>query len=291
MRVLFASDTHVHPGHLDRLLRLADVRHPDCVIIGGDLIPAWRKTIQESIQPHRDWVRNRLLPRLASFRQAHPDTPVFLDFGNDDLAAALPILEDRDGGDLFLLHNRLRRLGPDLAIAGYMTVNPTPFRIKDREKPDCRDENGLDRPAVRKTGSVTWGGVEAVLTLDPDDGTIEDDLDAVSDRLRTPEWAAMRFLFVCHCPPKNTALDCTFQGDHVGSLAVRRFLEHWAGTGRLVASLHGHIHESPRVTGQFTECFGQVPAFNAGQEREGLRVLWFDTRDPRGSAELIVHPS
>jgi Icc-related predicted phosphoesterase len=290
MRVLFASDTHVHPGHLDRLLRLADRLHPDLVIIGGDLIPAWRKSIQESIQPHCQWVRERLLPRLESFRRTHPETPVFADLGNDDIAAALPLLEDRDGHDLHLMHMKVRRLGPDLAIVGYMNVNPTPFRIKDRERPDCRDENGLNQPGVCRVGSITRGGVESSVVLDPSNGTIEDDLAALSNRLSASEWNAMRFLFVSHCPPRNTALDCTSHGDHVGSLAVRRFIERWAGTGRLIASLHGHIHESPMETGSFMERFGSVPAFNVGQQQRVLRALSFDTENPVGTAELLLDP-
>jgi uncharacterized protein len=291
MRVLFAADTHVHPGHLDRLLRLADDVIPDVVIIGGDLIPAWRRSIRESIEPHCQWVRERLLPCVEAFRAAHPETPVFLDLGNDDIAAALPLLEDRDGRGISLLHMKVTRLRPDLAVAGYMIVNPTPFRIKDREKPDCRDENGLDDPAVRKEGSRTEGGVETFLVLDPAKGTMEDDLDELSKRLTAREWDGARFLFVSHCPPRNTVLDRTSHGVHVGSRAVRRFIEHWAGTERLIASLHGHIHESPIETGSIMERFGPVPAYNVGQQRDVLRALCFDSEDPVGSAELILDPA
>lgn len=290
MKVLFAADTHVHPGHLERFLRLADAVRPEAAIIGGDLIPAWRKSIQDSIQPHCQWVKDRLLPRVEAFSRTHPDTRLFLDLGNDDIAAALPFLEERDGREFSLLHMKIKSIGPDLALVGYMSVNPTPFRIKDREKPDCRDENGLTNPAVRREGSITAGGDEQSVVLDAARGTIEDDLDELSSRVQGHEWASTRFLFVSHCPPRGTALDRTLHGDHVGSLAVRRFIERWAQSGRLIASLHGHIHESPMETGSIMERFGAVPAFNVGQQRDVLRALCFDTEDPIGTAELVLDP-
>lgn len=290
MRILFAADTHVHPGHLGRLLRLAEGLRPDGVILGGDLIPAWRKSIRESIEPHREWVKDKLLPRVERFRLAHPATSVFLDLGNDDIAAALPLLEGVEGPHFSLLHMKITPVEPGLAVVGYMNVNPTPFRIKDREKPDCRDENGLADPTVRRQGSVTTGGVETLVTLDPSRGTIEDDLDEISNRLHAPEWEGMRFVFVSHCPPRNTALDRTSRGAHVGSLAVRRFIERWVETGRLIVSLHGHIHESPMETGSIVERFDPAPAYNVGQERTALRALCLDTDDPIGSAELILDP-
>ena len=290
MKVLFAADTHVHPAHLDRFLRLAELIRPGAAILGGDLIPAWRKSIQESIQPHRNWVRDRLLPRVEAFHRTCPETRVFLDLGNDDIAAALPVLQERDGRDFSLLHMKIVPIGADLAVVGYMSVNPTPFRIKDREKPDCRDENGLSDLGVRLEGSITADGVERAVSLDAAAETIEDELDALSTRLETPEWAISRFLFVSHCPPRGTALDRTLHGDHVGSRAVRRFIERWAERGRLVASLHGHIHESPMETGSIMERFGPVPAFNVGQQRDVLRALCFDTSDPIGTAELMRDP-
>jgi len=78
----------------------------------------------------------------------------------------------------------------------------------------------------------------------------------------------------------------------VGSLAVKRFIEQWSRRERLVASLHGHIHESPWQSGSVLDTLGTVPCFNVGQKRQGLRALLFDTGAPVGSARLVtVEPS
>ena len=47
-------------------------------------------------------------------------------------------------------------------------------------------------------------------------------------------------VFVSHSPPKNTTVDVTFAGEHVGSISVREFIER---THPLLV-LCGHIHEA-----------------------------------------------
>jgi len=288
MKLLFTSDTHVFPGHLTRILKAAAELRPQLLVLGGDLIPDWRRTIRDTIPSHRAWVREKLLPTIERFHRSFPDTRIFLDLGNDDLAAAAPLLEARHGIDFELLHMRIAEAAPRLALAGYMAVNPTPFLIKDREKPDCRDWTGLDVMGVRREGVETVSGVERRTVLDPASGTIEDDLDRLSEELLSPRWSTHDFLFVSHCPPRSTALDLTSMHTHVGSIAVRRFIERWSATGRLRASFHGHIHESPSMSGRMIQSFGTAPAFNVGQESEVLQALLLNTDHPAETARPVT---
>ncbi|MHB8764991.1 MAG: metallophosphoesterase, partial [Deferrisomatales bacterium] len=118
MKVLYASDTHVAPGHLERLLAAAAERRPDALILGGDLVP-WRGgTLAEILHRHRRWTEGELLPRLEAFRRAQPGVRVFLDQGNDDLRAARPLLEAADGRLFTLLHRRGADLGQGWPEAG-----------------------------------------------------------------------------------------------------------------------------------------------------------------------------
>ncbi len=148
MKILYSSDTHVHPGHLDRFLKAAGELGPQLLIVGGDIIPDWKGSIAASIEPHKLWVRDVLLPRLKEFRPPAHETRVLIDLGNDDIAAARPLMEASDGIDLDLLHMRVIKVNENLAVVGYMAVNPTPFLIKDHEKPDCRDHDGLSEGNV-----------------------------------------------------------------------------------------------------------------------------------------------
>jgi Icc-related predicted phosphoesterase len=288
VRILYSSDTHVHPAHLDRLLKAGASLHPEAIIVGGDLIPTWKGSIAASIEPHRTWVREKMLPRLRRFREEASHIRVLLDLGNDDVAAARPLLEENAGGDFDLLHMKIVRLTREVAVAGYMKVNPTPFLIKDGEKPDCRDMDGLSAAGIRSAGSVTTSGRETPHILDPTAGTMEDDLDDLARSMKGAEWNGCSFLFVSHAPPRNTALDTISSGAHVGSLAVGRFIERWARDGRLIATLHGHIHESPWVSGSVRHDLDNVPCFNIGQKSLALRALLLDTEDAAGSARLIT---
>lgn len=287
MQILYTSDTHVYPPYFERLLAAAQKIHPHAVIVGGDIVPDWKGGIQASIKPHKAWVSDRLLPLLRDFRVASDNLPVLVDLGNDDIAAARFLLEEQDGHDLHLLHMSVVKLSHRLAVVGYMKVNPTPFRIKDGEKADCRDHSGLSESGVTAKGSVTFTGTETPHVIDPAHGTIEDDLDELSKVLESNTWQDYSFLFVSHAPPKNTDLDRTSAGHNVGSLAVKRFIEKWAATDRLVATLHGHIHESPWQTGRVWQYIEGVPCFNVGQRVKTLRALLFDTEDVTQSARLV----
>lgn len=287
MKLLYTSDTHVYPAHLDRLLKTARQLRPDAVIIGGDLIPDWRGSIADSIAPHRLWVQNKLLPKLHNFHQTCPQIRLLLDFGNDDIAAARSLLLEADGRWFDLLHLRVVQIAPELAVAGYVIVNPTPFRLKDYEKPDTADQPGLLGPGITISGQKTLLGVAEPHTLSLSDGTMEEDLDKLSATLHSPQWRDHRFMLVSHCPPKDTALDRTHSSLNVGSLAVRRFIERWGSTGRLVASFHGHIHESPRTSGRAWQYLAGVACFNVGQHSKTLRALLLDTENVPASARLV----
>ena len=287
MIILYTSDLHLDPKHLDRLLEAAQEQGANAVIIGGDLIPSSGRTIASYIESQRRWLREILIPRLESFRRAFPNVPFYLDFGNDDLMAARPLLQEKDGKDINLLHGRVFALDDTWALAGYMFVPPTPFAIKDWEKPDCPDRTGLDGD-IRSSGYRTDTGQERPYRLTPSEGTIEDDLQEISETLQTPPWRERAFILVTHCPPLNTALDQIGDGRHVGSLAIRRFIERWGTSGRLRLSLHGHIHEGPWISGKICDRIAGVPCYNVGQKHGELRALLFDLEDIEGSTKPII---
>jgi Icc-related predicted phosphoesterase len=58
-------------------------------------------------------------------------------------------------------------------------------------------------------------------------------------------------------------------GIHIGSEAVRAFIE----AHRPPLTLHGHIHESPRLTGAIQVRLGPTVCVNAGASLSGLRAV------------------
>ena len=95
-----------------------------------------------------------------------------------------------------------------------------------------------------------------------------------------------RGIFLFHTPPHETALDrAAMDGKtidhvpldiHVGSIAVRRFIEN----RQPLTTLHGHIHESSRMTGRWHDRIGHTYMFNAAHDGPELSVVMFDLENP-----------
>jgi Icc-related predicted phosphoesterase len=69
-------------------------------------------------------------------------------------------------------------------------------------------------------------------------------------------------IFVFHAPPYNTKLDVLHTGDHVGSTSIREFIE----KTQPLLTLHGHIHESSRMSGSFQDRIGKTLCINPGND-------------------------
>jgi Icc-related predicted phosphoesterase len=63
---------------------------------------------------------------------------------------------------------------------------------------------------------------------------------------------------------------------HVGSIAIRRFIEE----RQPLVTLHGHIHESARLTGQWRDRIGRTHIFNAAHDGPELALVAFDLKYP-----------
>lgn len=67
-------------------------------------------------------------------------------------------------------------------------------------------------------------------------------------------------LFVFHVPPAETKLDVLYNGMHAGSSAVLGFIRQ----KQPLMTLHGHIHESPDMSGSWKEKIGRTVSINPG---------------------------
>jgi uncharacterized protein len=81
-------------------------------------------------------------------------------------------------------------------------------------------------------------------------------------------WAAVqnarRKIFVPHAPPSGTKLDRTFLGKHVGSIAVREFVER----NQPDVLICGHIHESRGI-----DLLGKTQMVNCGPAGQGCYAV------------------
>ena len=74
---------------------------------------------------------------------------------------------------------------------------------------------------------------------------------------------------------------------HVGSIAIQRFIM----TKQPFLTLHGHVHESVRLTGQWKQKFGKTYSFSAAHDGPELAIVRFDTNNlEKATRELIDVP-
>ena len=98
---------------------------------------------------------------------------------------------------------------------------------------------------------------EEIRSIEKEDGTIKDDLQKLK-KSSNPK----KTIYVIHPPPFNTKLDIITTGAHVGSKAVREFIE----KEQPLLTLHGHIHESPQMSGAWHDNINETICINVGSK-------------------------
>jgi len=279
----FASDLHGCRERWSTLLDLIAEERPEAVLLGGDLCP--HPLADPSSAATGNFLSHWLAPRLQALRvrlgPLYPPIAVIL--GNDDPGAYAEDLEsmERDG---LLLHAHLRCLDlGGVPVYGCAWVPPTPFQLKDWERydtgrgvdPGCVSPEEGHRTVPVPPRLIRWSTIAAELaTLAGDD-----DLS--------------RAVFLFHAPPYRTSLDrAALDGRlvdhvpvdvHIGSVAIRRFLER---RGPAVA-LCGHVHESTRLTGRWRDQLGRTVVLGAAHDGAELALVRFDPQDPAGATREL----
>ena len=271
---LFVSDLHGRIERYEKLLRLIKAEKPRRVFVGGDILPHAFSFLARSGPSSQDFLTDYLRPKLLELQNTvAADYPeIYAILGNDDPRREEDgLLELERQGLLYYLHERVIEKN-GYSFFGYSCVPPTPFTLKDWERYDVSRfvDVGVVSPeqGFRTVPVDSW-------TIRY--GTIADELNALAGNR---DLSRAAFLF--HSPPYDTGLDrAALDGVmvdhapldvHVGSVAVRRFIE----ARQPLLTMHGHIHESTRLTGVWRERMGRTWCFNAAHDGAELCVVRFD---------------
>ena len=281
MLCFFVSDLHGHADRYAKLWQAIEDSPPRAVFLGGDLLPSG---LMGAFSPgsHFDDFVNGFLARgferlWARLADRYPK--VFLILGNDDGRFEEAAVLDVAGTGLWIyLHDR-RYVLDGWHVVGYSYVPPTPFHLKDWERYDVSRyvPPGCVSPEEGRR-SVPVSEREARYA------TIQADLETLTKDV-PPE----RAILLAHSPPDDTKLDrAATDGKmidhvpldlHVGSVAIRRLIERWqpllieARTPRL--TLHGHVHESARLTGSWRDRIGRTHLFGGAHDGPELALVRF----------------
>jgi Icc-related predicted phosphoesterase len=286
LNCFFVSDLHGHLDRYEKLFQAILTEHPRAVFLGGDLVPSPWLAFSPGAESFPDFVRDFLAARFARLKKTlGGDYPrVFLVLGNDDpRTAESSVLAGGERGLWEYVHDRRAELS-GFSVFGYACVPPTPFRWKDWERYDVSrfvDPGCLSPEEGQRSVPVPESDLRY--------GTIQADLERL-----VGESDLSRAVFLFHSPPYQTRLDrAALDGRkvdhvpldvHVGSIAIRRFIE-----GRQpLLTLHGHVHESARLTEEWKDRIGRTILFSAAHEGPELALVRFRLDDLGSATRELV---
>lgn len=290
-RLLFTSDIHGNEVQYRKLVDYAIRTCADFVIIGGDIAP---KNINEDfiITDQRLFLEEDLPALLQPLREKSPKTSIFLMMGNDDCKTNMDVLERNDPNLFRLIHRKRIELTERFDIVGYSFVPITPFKMKDWEKYDLSEVPDdlvvdhimriADNCELKGYQSTETGWREFTFTSEMRRyDSIQNDLARSPFCEKTNET-----IYVFHTPPDATNLDVSFDNRHLGSMALRLFIE----KHQPYLTLHGHIHETVECAGDYRHWIGKTLCLTAGNDdfSAQLRILVLDPYDPENAKRIAI---
>ena len=261
-KIIYTADLHGNKEFYKRLIDKAEKEKVNAVVIGGDLCGRDGGTMKEKIENQKNFLEDFMIQLFKDFKKKNENTELYIIMGNDDFRINLEVLENAEKNKILKsIHKKSVKLNKNLNLAGYSFVNPTPFRLKDWEKPDFESD---------KMPHQLFS--EEIRSIEKENGAIETDLKNLK-KLSEPK----NTIYVIHAPPFNTKLDVITTGIHVGSMAVRQFVE----KEQSLLTLHGHIHESPQMSGSWKDKIGKTTCINVGSSypEDKLNCIVVDTED------------
>ena len=284
-KALFVTDIHGNEAKYKKLLKVIEKEIPIVVFIGGDLLPSGISKFTSLDLSHKDFINGFLLPSFLKVKEILNEMypKVFLIMGNDDARIEEAALIDASTKHVWDYIHFHRRGFAGYKIFGYNFVPPTPFQLKDWEKYDV--SRYIDIGCVSPEAGLRTMPVRPLAVRNE---TIQLDLVELT---KNEELSKSIFLF--HAPPYKTKLDRAALDDkmidyvpldvHCGSIAIQRFIEE----SQPYVTLHGHIHESTELTGEYYQQIGRTHCFNAAHNGDELSVVTFDLENPTNNNRVL----
>lgn len=286
MLCFFVSDLHGRQYRYERLFEAILEQRPTAVFLGGDLTPSGLMHSRTHGREYQHFITDYLtlnFQRLkATMGLEYPD--VFVILGNDDARVEESAIAKGESQFIWKYAHDRKFDWEEYTIYGYAYVPPSPFLLKDWERYDV--SRYIDPGCVSPEEGMRS------MPITPDEqkySTIKKDL-----VILTGDDDLSKSIFLFHSPPHNTKLDRAgldgkFIDDvpldpYVGSIAIRQLIE----TKQPLVTLHGHIHESPRLSGSWRDSIGRTQMFSAAHDGPELALVRFDPENPETAIRQLL---
>lgn len=283
MKILYTCDLHGRQNLYDEMFRFALANTCECIIIGGDLFPtrlvkpvkliSGGVDFNESLSVQLDFIDSYLVPVLGEFMRKHPDIRILYVPGNHDWKTAMEHFI-QCLPEALCMHGRMQTFD-GITFMGYGCVTDSPFWVKDYVRRDSKSSNYVSSryPLVSTNSGIRPSEEGEYALANP---SIAEELS--SFELDNPQ----KTICIFHCPPYGTGLDTLHDGSPIGSRSITEYLIQQKPR----MSLHGHIHESPYMSGRFYTSIGETFSINPGHHFKELHAVCFETSDP---AATLTH--
>ena len=237
MKIFFCTDLHGYKKKYEKVLEIQD--QFDLIIVGSDILPKDGHYHQEK------FIREYLPDFFLRVKKN-----LIIDFGNDDHAAYYGMFKQMIENHnkkyyehVFVTHYN-EVIIDDISFLGMDFVPDYPFGLKDW----CRIDNNRIDPVQYGPCTSTIDGYRNIDDL----VKYYNDRPSIKQCLKLlPKPSKEKHIYLFHSPPRNIKLDVCCNRKEVGSQDITDFISNC----NALVSLHGHIHESPNMTGRF---YGQL---------------------------------
>ncbi len=261
MKLLYVTDIHGIEWKHNKIFEMASSLKVDAVINGGDML------IFRGNLLHQDRFITGFLDEYFSRFESMGIYYLGL-LGNDDLGIFDDLFQktcEKYSYVVNIAQTKFQIEESKYEFIGMNWVSDLPFGLKDRARKDTKDFE-LPKQIGRQYLS-TPNGFKKI----EDWASYVDTLPTIEDELRNLVNPSDmdNSIYIFHNPPANIDLDVTHDDRKVGSKAEYIFFKE--NQPRL--SLHGHIHESPDISGKWHSQIGKTICIQPGQSHQHENFL------------------
>lgn len=263
MRFIYACDIHGDTNKYEKLFQKAKEENIEYIVLGGDLLP--KRGIRVIIQP--EFIKGFLNEYFKKLNDNN--IKCILIPGNDDLEKFDIQINElcKRYINIYNIDNKKVDI-ENVSFIGLSKVLDHPFGSKNRV---LVEENLKMQPQLSE--DIYINKDTAIITIEEWEKYRQTNIDKMEDILSNLPKAdkEKKAIYVFHNPPYGVGLDVCANGLQVGSKAIMRFLE----DSNSYMSLHGHIHESPRISGLWYNELGKTICIQPGQTELGERKCYY----------------
>lgn len=261
MRVLYCTDLHGAKWKFERIFEITKSLNVEIVINGGDMLP------HGTILAQNEFINGFLDNHFSKFNEEKINFLVML--ANDDFSIFDSSFEKICNKYQYVISIAQSKFSIDkeFEFLGMNWVTDFPFALKDRARKDTKDfvfPKQFGKPLLSTLNG--WNYIDDWISYSDSLPTIEDEI----NKLIKPNNMESA-IYIIHTPPYNLGLDICSDGSSVGSKAIYNFL----AENQPLISLHGHIHESPEMSGQWYGYINKTLCIQPGQSHFNQNTLHY----------------